>query len=87
VVCPWWTGGSSEKNSSGDGGSRARGEMRVRERVKWREREILNALDQQRRVREARTVLATMAARWRLGKARAEAGRRGARGRNPEERS
>jgi hypothetical protein len=45
VVCPRWTGGSSEKNSNGDGGSEARGEMRVRERAKWRERELLNALD------------------------------------------
>jgi hypothetical protein len=69
VVCPRWTGSSSEKNSSGDGGSGARDEMRVRERVKWREREILNALDQQRRVKEACTALATTAAMWRPGRA------------------
>jgi hypothetical protein len=36
---------------------------------------------------EARTMLATTVARWRPGRARAEAGRRGARGRRPEERS
>jgi hypothetical protein len=35
--------------------SEARGEMRVQERVKWRERGLLKVLDQQRRVGEART--------------------------------
>jgi hypothetical protein len=93
VVWPRWTGGSSEKYSSGDGGSGARGEMRVRERAKWREWEIMNALDQQIRVREARTALATTAAVWWPGRARqrwgdverAEAGRRGARQRRGDE--
>jgi hypothetical protein len=35
--------------------SEARGEMRVQERAKWRERGLLKVLDQQRRVGEART--------------------------------
>jgi hypothetical protein len=55
VICPWWTRGSSEKNSSGDGGFGARGEMRARERAKWRERKPLNVLDQQSRMGKART--------------------------------
>jgi hypothetical protein len=51
--------------------SEARGEMRVQERANWREG------------KHAR-VLVTMAARWRPGRARAEAGQRGACGRRPE---
>jgi hypothetical protein len=49
VVCPRWTGGSPEKNTGGDGGSGARGEIRMQERAKWRERELLKVLDQKRR--------------------------------------
>jgi hypothetical protein len=46
MVCPWWIGSSPEKNSSGDCGFEARCEMRVHERAKWRERKLLNVLDQ-----------------------------------------
>jgi hypothetical protein len=55
VVCPRWTRRSPEKSTSGDGGSGARGEMRMQESAKWREEKLLNILDQQRRVGEART--------------------------------
>jgi hypothetical protein len=65
--------------------SEARGEMRVQERANWREGEPLKVLNQQRRIGEARTAQATTAARWRPGRARAEAGQCGARGRRPEE--
>jgi hypothetical protein len=54
VVYPRWIGRSPEKNSSGDGGFEARCGMRVQERAKWREGKLLNILDQQRRVGEAR---------------------------------
>jgi hypothetical protein len=79
-------GVSPEKNTGGDGGSGVRGEMRGQKRAKWREGKLLKVLDQKRRVGEARMVLAMTAARWRPGRAWAEAGRRGARGRRPEER-
>jgi hypothetical protein len=55
MVCPRWTGRSPEKGTGGDGGSGARGEMRMQESAKWREGKLLNVLDQQRRVGEART--------------------------------
>jgi hypothetical protein len=74
------------QRAGGDGGSGAWGELRMQEREKWREGELLKVLDQKRRVGEARTALVTMAARWRPGRARAEAGQRGARERSPEER-
>jgi hypothetical protein len=66
--------------------SAARGEMRMQERAKWREGELLKVLDQKRRVRGHAQALAMTAVRWRPGGARAEAGWRGARGRRPEER-
>jgi hypothetical protein len=56
-----------------------------RRRANWREIRLLKVLDQKRKVGEARTVQAMMAARWRPGRARAEAGQRGARGRRLEE--
>jgi hypothetical protein len=56
-------------------------------RAKWREGKLLKVLDQKRRVGEARTMLASTAARWRPGRARAEAGRRGAHERRPKEKS
>jgi hypothetical protein len=42
------------QRTGGDGGSGARGEMQMQESVKWREEKLLNILDQQRRVGEAR---------------------------------
>jgi hypothetical protein len=70
----------------GDGGFEARGEMRMLGRAKWREGKLLKVLDQKRRVGEARTA-ASMAARWRPGRARVEVGRRGVHERRPEEKS
>jgi hypothetical protein len=66
--------------------SEARGGMRIQERAKWREGELLKVLDQKRRVRGHARALATTAARWRPGGARAEARRRGTCGRRPKER-
>jgi hypothetical protein len=43
------------RRTSGDGGLEARCEMRVQERAKWRERELLKVLNQQGRVGEPRT--------------------------------
>jgi hypothetical protein len=63
----------------------ARCEMRVQERAKWREGEPLNILDQQEGQGRHARALATTVARWRPGRARAEAGRRGAHGRGLEE--
>jgi hypothetical protein len=55
----WWSAhgeqSSSEMKSGGDGGSGARGEMRMQEEAKWRERELLKVLDQKRRRGEACT--------------------------------
>jgi hypothetical protein len=72
---------------SGDGGFKARCGMRVQERAKLREGKLLNVLDQQRRVGEARTGASHDGGEVAAGRARAEAGQRGARGRRPEERS
>jgi hypothetical protein len=66
--------------------SAARGEMRMQERAKWREGELLKVLDQKRRVREHARALAMTTARGRPGGARAEAGRRGPCGRRLEQR-
>jgi hypothetical protein len=66
------------RRAGGDGGSGARGEMRMQERAKWTSKGGWG--------RHARA-LAMMVVGCRPGRARAEAGRRGARGRRPEEKS
>jgi hypothetical protein len=67
--------------------SAARGEMQMQEREKWREGKLLKVLDQKRRKGGYARALATTAARWRPGSARAEARWCGARGRRIEKRS